>query len=234
LIKNISVTVPASSGNLGPGFDVWGMALTLRNELHVRVLSSLPKQPLIHVMGEGESTVLRDSSNVVFKALARVFKLRKKTMPPLELVCVNRIPLARGLGSSSAAILSGLLAGNELLGRPWSLDDILLEATKMEGHPDNVAPALLGGIRAAGVFEGKVISYSFPHGDFKAVVAIPSFELSTKKARKVLPKMVSMQDAVQNLSAMSLFSNAIKSNLPLLKSILNEANISVEELIGLL
>ncbi len=227
MIRRVSVTVPASSGNLGPGFDVLGLALDYRNELHVRVLDKKPGAPLIRIVGEGDGLNLgralpTDEKNGIYRTMEWLFRRAKKECPKLDIVCVNRIPLARGLGSSSAAYLSALLAANRLLEDAFSREDILRFATELEGHPDNVAPALLGGIRASGVFEKKIVTAKLPTPRLKMVVAVPAFELATKKARQVLPKRVPMQDAVFNLSAVALMSEALGSRPELLKDLLND------------
>lgn len=220
--NRVSVTVPATSGNIGPGFDVLGLALSLRNELHVRVLSRKPGNPVIRIVGEGDTTLPKDARNIVFRTIVAVFKKAKRPLPQLELVCVNRIPLTRGMGSSSAAYLAGLLVGNELVGRKWNKEQILSWATALEGHPDNVAPALLGGVKASGVFNGQVVTADIAAPKTKLILAIPEFELSTKKARKVLPKMITMKDAISNLSAVSLLPFAFQKNETLLKNLLND------------
>lgn len=221
-MKSFTVKVPASSGNLGPGFDVLGLALGLYNELHVRE-TGLKKDPLIiDVIGEGHGAIARNRRNIVYQSIAYIFKKAKRPVPPLHLVSVNRIPLARGLGSSSAAILAGLLAGNRLLKDKFSRQDILNFATEMEGHPDNVASALLGGVQASLVLNGQVLSQSWPVPKVHFVTAVPSFELSTKKARKVVPKTVKMADAISNLSSVALLPRTFSSAPELLKLLLND------------
>lgn len=220
--KAVRVSVPASSGNIGPGFDVLGLALGFRNELRVRVLSSKEKGPRVRIVGEGQDSLPTDSRNIILRTMAHLFKKARRPMPNVELVCVNRIPLARGLGSSSAAYLAGLLAANRLLNDRFSKDEILAFATELEGHPDNVAPALFGGARASGVYDGRVVSAPIATPRLRAVVAIPSFELSTKKARKVLPKTIPMKDAIANLSAVALMSSAFSGGDAQLKDLLND------------
>lgn len=219
--NRFSVNVPATSGNLGPGFDVLGMALDFYNELYVES-DGKPGALRIEVHGEGVQSVPRDQSNVIYQALSRVFKAAKKKVPSVKLVCVNRIPLTRGLGSSSAALLSGLLAGNRLLGNKFSRNQILNWATEMEGHPDNVAPALLGGIQASAWIDGSVLTSSWPVPKLDAVVAIPKFELSTKKARAILPRLLPMKDAIANLSYVALMRDALSMQYHLLPSLLND------------
>lgn len=218
----MTVKVPATSGNIGPGFDVLGLALDYYNELRVKVIGVDASKPLIHIYGEGENSLPRDSKNLVFQVIKKVFVKAKKALPQLEIYCGNQIPLTRGMGSSSAAILSGLLAGNSLAGDVFSKEEILTMATEIEGHPDNVAPALYGGVRASAVYENKVFSAAWPVPSLQVVVVIPSFELSTKKARAVLPKEVPMKDAIANLSAVSLMSVAFQGQPNLLKYILND------------
>ncbi len=214
--------MPASSGNIGPGFDVLGLALTLRNELHVRVLGKDAPKLRIRIVGEGEKTLPLDTRNAVYKTIAGVFRKAKKPLPNLELVCVNRIPLTRGLGSSSAAYLSGLLAANRLLGNKFDSNQVLSWATELEGHPDNVAPALLGGVRASAVLGKNVVTALLDSPKTSLVLAVPHFELSTKKARKVLPKKITMKDAISNLAAVSLLPHAFRKNKALLQDLLND------------
>ncbi len=199
-----------------------GLALNFRNELHVKVLNGGAVDPLFRIVGEGEGSLPVDRRNVLYKTIEQVFSKAKARVPKLEIVCVNRIPLARGLGSSSAAYLSALLAANRLLNDRFSVEEILNFATELEGHPDNVAPALLGGVRASGVYGGRVVTAALPLPRLKMVVAIPKFELSTKKARKVLPKKIPMTDAVSNLSAVALLSHAFTSAPKLLGNLLND------------
>ena len=207
---------------MGPGFDVLGLALQLRNELHVRVLDKKSGPPLIRIVGEGEKSLPSDERNGIYKTMKGLFARANKKMPKVDLVCVNRIPLARGLGSSSAAYLSGLLAANRLLGDRYSKKDILNFATRLEGHPDNVAPALLGGVRASGVYDAEVATAALPTPKLKLVVAVPAFELSTKKARRVVPKSISMKDAIANLSAVALMTAALSGDDALLGRVLND------------
>lgn len=220
--KSVFVSVPASSGNLGPGFDVLGAALQLRNDLRVHVDAAQRERVRVIVKGEGASALPVDDRNAVVKGIYFVFRRSRVSPPKLRVECVNRIPLARGLGSSSAAYLSGLLAGNALLGNRFSKEEILGMATELEGHPDNVAPALFGGIRAAGWVHGKVASFAWPVPRLVAVAAIPEFHLATKKARAVLPKRVPMKDAVSNIAAVALMRDAFPSAPGLLADLLND------------
>ncbi len=217
--RTVFVSVPASSGNVGVGFDVLGLALSLRNELTVRVTGRTGK-PVFKLSGEGASSLPTGEKNPVFTTMQWLFKKAGKALPALELSCLNRIPLARGLGSSSTAYLAALLAANRLLGDRFSTEEILGFATEFEGHPDNVAPALHGGLRASGVIDGKVVSIGLPSPRCGLVVAVPAFELSTARARAVLPASVPLSDAVFNLSAVALLPHALSKDEKLLAGLL--------------
>lgn len=190
--------VPASTTNLGPGFDCLGMALQLFN----RVEASAGENGIeITVEGEGKASLPRDASNLVYQAVARVFAALDRPAPGLRLHLVNRIPLRRGLGSSAAAVVGGLLVGNALAGDALPREEILRLAVAMEGHPDNVAPALFGGLTLAALVEDRVAVTRLPiPAGLKAVVAIPELEVETGRARAVLPAQVSRPDAIFNLS----------------------------------
>ncbi len=199
-----------------------GLSLNLHSELRVHVLSKRPGAPMIRVLGEGEPSVPRDKRNLVYQCIEFVFKKAHKPVPRLELFCLNRIPLARGLGSSSAAIVAGLVAGNHLLGDKFEPEQLLNWATEIEGHADNVAAALLGGIRGNFIDGETVVSRAWPVPKLKCVVAVPEFQLSTKKARAVLPKAVPMKDAVANLAAVSMLNTALSGEYSLLKGALED------------
>ncbi len=228
----MKVNVPATSGNLGPGFDVLGLALSLYNELSVTVMGPSGRRPsgrrparrppVIHIQGEGERTLHRDSRNIIFKAIKKVFKEAGRSVPQLELTCLNRIPLGRGLGSSAAAYASGLLAANQLLGNKFKRDRILLWASQFEGHPDDVVPAIEGGVRASFVLDHSIMNIKWPNPSLRMVVAIPDFELPTRKARKVLPKWVPLKDAVFNIAAVAVMREAFRRRHDWLRHILND------------
>ena len=155
--RKVTVRAPATSANMGPGFDCLGLALDIWNVITVEAGIEG-----FHISGQGEDELPRDKSNMVWQSIARVFEETGRPMPPLTVTCRNDIPTARGLGSSSAALVGGLTAGNELCGRPFSQADLLQIAAEVEGHPDNVAPALFGGMQIA-VYEGdSVINASVP------------------------------------------------------------------------
>lgn len=203
----VAVRIPATTANLGPGFDVLGMALTLSNRLEVE---RIPRGLEIVTRGEGADRLPADESNLAYRAFRRVFERLNEPVPPVRLVGEIQVPLSRGLGSSAAAVVGGLVAGNELAGRRLGPDELLLMATEMEGHPDNVAPALLGGFTVACMAEGRVACVRLePPPDLRAVVVIPEREVPTKEARAVLPESVPRRDAVQNVGRTALLVAAI-------------------------
>lgn len=202
----VRVQVPATAANLGPGFDCLGVALQLYNTVEVaRANAGL----FIEVQGEGAAEIARDESNIVYRAALRVFKQTENVPRGLRIKLINNIPVARGLGSSAAAIVGGLIAANTLAGSKLSQKELLNLATAIEGHPDNVAPALLGGIVVTVPVDGEIkwVKINPPPG-LKAVLAIPDFSIFTKTAREALPQLVSLQDTVFNLGRLALLLSA--------------------------
>ncbi len=194
---SLVVRVPATTANLGPGFDVLGMALGLWNEIHVEPASSLQ----ITVYGEGEKTLPRDERNLVYQAMRALAAEVGKPLPPVSLTMHNRIPLQSGLGSSAAAVVGGLLAASALLGISPGQEVLLRLAVKLEGHPDNVAPALLGGLVAVAMIEKTPLAMRVPlPPEMHVVVVLPDARVATEEARRALPTHVSFSDAVFNLS----------------------------------
>ncbi len=208
----VAVSVPATSANVGPGYDCLGLALELRDVYTAEVVD----RPGVHVevFGQGAGVVSLDESNLVAGSLLRGLSLLGEAPPQgLRLRCRNQVPHARGLGSSSAAIVGGLALARELAGGAQSglTDaDLLAEAVVIEGHPDNVAAAVLGGF-ALGWVEGG-IGYGVrlePAATVAAVIAVPVMELSTAAARAALPELVPMADAVANISRTALLCQAL-------------------------
>ncbi|OUC12193.1 MAG: homoserine kinase [Alkalinema sp. CACIAM 70d] len=202
---SVCVRVPATTANIGPGFDCLGAALTLYNEF---VFSPHPTgQTLeITVTGVNADRVGTDADNMVYQAFLKVFEKLGQPVSPLRLEIAMNVPLARGLGSSATAIVGGLVGANELAGKPLSSAELAAIATEIEGHPDNVVPALLGGCRlaASGVVRDWEICELAWNPAVVPVVAIPDFELSTEAARKVLPQDYSRADAVFNMAHLGL------------------------------
>lgn len=210
----IKVQVPATSANMGPGFDTLGVALSLYNTLE---LEETEKDVVVDILGETPQQVVNPNHHLIVETIEKLFQLAGKERKGLHLVCKNVIPFTRGLGSSSAAIVAGLFGANALLGNAFSQDDLINIATELEGHPDNVVPAICGGFTAACLLPQGVrhIKCEIP-AQVQAVVAIPDFKLSTAKARSVLPETVSMKDAVFNMSrAAMLVAAAMEQNFAL-------------------
>lgn len=210
---NIIVKVPATSANLGPGFDTLGLALDLWNESEFVTDSEADKRIVVSVEGEGAGKVSAGKDNLIVEAAMKLAELAKQTLPAFKLHCVNHIPMGSGLGSSSAAILTGMLGANALLNNPFSKTEILKIAAEMEGHADNVSPALLGGLTLSSVDVNadQVIVRQIPIGmDPYITIVLPDFRLLTKEARAALPKQFSMKDAVHNISHAALVLEAFR------------------------
>jgi homoserine kinase len=213
----VRVRVPASSANLGPGFDTLGLALNLYN--YVTISESSSGDDEVEAMGEGADVLRGDESNIALKAARLLLQWSGAPPEPLRLSLENNIPLARGLGSSSAARVGALVAANEwsqrIGGRACSQEELLTLATQLEGHPDNVAAALLGGLvvsttreTTAGTTEA--VAVQMPVERFPAlVVFIPDTELATKSARAVLPDAVFRTDAVFNVARTGLLLSVL-------------------------
>ncbi|MGI5857845.1 MAG: homoserine kinase [Tepidanaerobacteraceae bacterium] len=192
----VRIQVPATTANFGPGFDCLGASLGLYNYINMEFSDKLE----IHVKGEGVDKIPLDETNLVYQAAIRVLK-RANITRPLKIVLENHIPLARGLGSSAACIAGGLMAANHLASEFLENSELVEIGTEMEGHPDNIVPAMFGGFCLSMVHENKVIYKTFPVPFWlRFVVCIPDFELKTEDARKVLPKTVKFEDAIYNTS----------------------------------
>lgn len=209
-----TVSAPASSGNLGPGFDVLGMALELRNSVQVRSGSGT-----VHVQGAGADTLPADGSNVVAQAFARAAG-RDIGAAGISLHCTNAIPPARGLGSSTAAAACGLIAGWEHAGEEWDEERLARELSDVDGHPDNAGACAWGGIvlchdRPADAERPGLDLVPLGPADWIApVVVIPDRELATEAARAVLPDTYPRADVVRALSAASLLAGGLLGGHP--------------------
>ena len=203
----VRIRVPATSANLGPGFDAFGLALGLHDDVVARIGESGIH---VDVAGEGADDVPRDKRNLVVRAMRATFDHLGGQPRGIELVCANRIPHGRGLGSSAAAIVAGVLAARELVlgGIPDS--DVLDIATAVEGHPDNVAACLLGGLTIAWRSGSSVSAVRLPvHPDVAPVAFVPGSKSSTSKARKLLPETVPHADAATNAGRAALLVEAL-------------------------
>lgn len=206
------VRVPATSANLGPGFDALGLALALYDDVEVRALGSA--DVVVDVVGEGAEEVPSGDDHLVVRALRHALDHVGAPQTGLHLTCRNRIPHGRGLGSSAGAVVAGLLAARALVAEPESLDDdvVLRLATELEGHPDNAAPALLGGATVAWSDQaaGTVHAARLPvHEDVAPVVVVPGTRLATSHARGVLPATVPHGDAAFQAGRAALLVEAL-------------------------
>lgn len=204
------VQVPATSANLGPGFDCLGLALELADTLEAQVL---PSGLEVEVAGEGAEDVPRGEDHLVVRSMRQAFEAMGVPQPGLRLSCHNRIPHSRGMGSSSAAIVGGICLARALVGDPATrLDDdaALALASRIEGHPDNVAPALLGGFVVAGQSADTVWAVRSPvHPSISAVVFVPRDGVGTDVARGLLPEAVPHRDAAANAGRAALLVAAL-------------------------
>lgn len=199
----IRVTVPATSANVGAGFDALGLAVSLYNTVQFE------QSDRLEILSADGSIIPRGPSNLVYRSVKTVFDQLDKPLPGLRITQTNAIPMARGLGSSSACIVAGILGANAMLGGPMTPRQMLTLATAIEGHPDNVAPAMLGGFVASAYDEGQVYSVKKKISPDLAFAAfIPNFKLLTEKARAALPQQVAHKDAVYNLSRAALATAA--------------------------
>ncbi len=206
----VSVKVPATSANLGPGFDTLGMALSFYDELQVEAVAG--NDIFVEVHGEGAGEVPTDGSNLVAKTIAYVFDRYKQPLPGLKLTAHNVIPHGRGMGSSGAAVVSGIMAAKGLLEGivEISSGELLDIATELEGHPDNVAPALFGGLTIAWEDEtGPHHKKLFVHRGVSPLELVPAHKMSTALARSLQPDSVPHDDAVFNVSRSALLIAAL-------------------------
>lgn len=206
-----AVLVPATSANLGPGFDSFGLAL----DLHNRFEATLAEEWSVDVQGEGAGTLRTDGGNVVAVSMARMFAEAGKPDLKAAIGCLNRVPTGSGLGSSSTAIVGGLLLGQALLGEDVGDVRLLELAAELEGHPDNVAAALFGGFTVCWTDEGNARCARFEPARGLAAVVVPALEeLATSAARALLPREVSHADAAFNVAHAGLLAASIATGRP--------------------
>lgn len=204
----IRVKVPASSANMGAGFDTLGVALNMYSRLEVEEIDCGVEVKTLNANGY----VPQDKSNLVYRAMDEVFKATGRNVKGVRIVQDSAIPMTRGLGSSSGCIIGGMLAANVLTGRTLAYRDILNLAAKMEGHPDNVAPALYGGMCISMMEGDKALVKSIKlDPKIKFAIMVPDFFVATKKSRGVLPAYVTRQDASFNIQRSSMFVAAMAS-----------------------
>lgn len=212
--SSVTVRVPATTANIGPGFDCLGAALTLYNTLDFSI--STTETFTITVKGLDADRVPTDDSNLAYTSFVKLYAAIAQPIPPIQLAITLGVPLARGLGSSATAIIGGLLGANALAGSPLSTEELMDLAIAIEGHPDNVVPALLGGCRlTTATEENQWLVCDVPwQPDIVPVVAIPDFELSTAEARRVLPQDYSRADAIFNTAHLGLLLRALETGQP--------------------
>ena len=215
----VSVKTPATIANLGPGFDSFGLALPLYNIVSVEE-TVLPGSGIeINIINEKNNEkseladVPTDKTNIVYKAIELLYNFIGQIPNELKITIKTQIPISRGLGSSSSVIVGGLIAANELLGRPADTKVLMSIATEIEGHPDNITPAFVGGVTMSSwEDDGSVIYRKLPwNDDWKLMVCIPDYELNTEISRSVLPKEVPMSSAIHNLKRSAMFVDALYS-----------------------
>ncbi len=204
--NQLAIRVPATSANLGPAFDCLALALSLYNTFTVAVAES----GSVTVCGEGAGVLRGDERNMFFQAYRAAAELAGRDAPSLKVEAENGIPVARGLGSSAAAIVAGTLAADELLSLQWTPSEVLHSALTLEPHTDNLVGALCGGLTASINDEGDVRWLKLPPpAGLKAVLSVPAYELETVRARSVLPATVPFADAVDNLARAVLLTAAL-------------------------
>ncbi len=206
--RRIAVEVPATSANLGAGYDCLGLALDLTNRVELEVRGWSRGEIELTVDGEGVDELPADRTNRFVRGVESALRIARGELPDgagWRVEMKNQIPLARGLGSSAAATVAGLVAGNALAGEPLTVTDLLRVATEIEGHPDNAAAALLGGFVVVGTADSELqaIRFDAPR-DLRAILFIPELRLETKAMRAVLPRKVPLEDAVSNLGRVAL------------------------------
>lgn len=210
--SSVTVTVPATTANIGPGFDCLGAAFTLYNRFHFTPFTPLSDSEPFQITIEGmeSARVNSGASNLVYRAYLKCYERIGQPAPPVHIRIVLGVPLSRGLGSSSTAIVGGIMGANALAGSPLSKSVLVALANEIEGHPDNVVPALLGGAQLAAVTNGRLQVCDLPwHESVVPVVIIPEFEVSTADARRVLPAQYSRADAIFSTSHIALLLRGI-------------------------
>lgn len=220
-MMQVSVTIPATSANLGPGFDCLGLALSLYHT----VTFTVTETPGLTIITSGEDThkVPTDESNLVWQSARLIFDRFHEYPTGLHIQQENEIPVGSGLGSSSTAVLAGLFGANTILGNPLTRAEVLQIATNLEGHPDNVAPAVHGGLILGVQEENRLLIEPIAIPEMEVVVVLPDYYLPTSEARAALPQELSLQDAIFNSSRIALLIRALETgNYDLLSSAMQD------------
>ena len=215
----IKIRVPATSANLGPGFDCLGLALDIWNEVTFEESDSFRYQ----VTGEGAEKLNHRPSNLLTDSFKRVYEICDKPLKGINIQAHNSILHSSGLGSSAAAIVAGIFGANELLNKPLDSHAIVQLATQIEGHPDNVAPALFGGLVVSVITEHEVITRRYDVPPLSVVIVKPEVQWQTRTARSVLPETVSRTDAIYNIGRTALVIDAFRNgDLDLLQKAIDD------------
>jgi len=209
----ISVKVPATTANIGPGFDSFGMAIPLYNIVTIEetVLGGVEIELISKNDDIQDLHLPADDTNIIYGAIEQLYACVGQVPSAIKVTIDTNIPIAKGLGSSASVIVGALIAANELLGRPADLDALLSIANEVEGHPDNTTPAFMGGFCISSLEEDGSIKYcklDWP-GNWKLTLCVPDFELSTSISRSVLPEQISREDAVFNIRRSAMLVHAI-------------------------
>jgi homoserine kinase len=206
--NQITVRVPATTANLGPGYDCIGMALDWWNEISMKVSD----KPHVSIVGEGNTELSLGEDNLIYRSAQEFFKRVKGNIEPLDIICKNTIPLARGLGSSAAAIVGGIVAANAVSGNLLGQRELLDLAVEIEGHGDNVAPALLGGCQIVVKDEEKIFCSSVNLAkDMDVIIFVPDQSMSTQEGRSLLPDRISRKNAVYNMGRLGMLVNSLST-----------------------
>lgn len=216
----VSVKVPATTANFGSGFDCFGMALPIYNVITIEE-TVLPGTGIeINIISETDDDddfaiehIPKDENNIIYKAVEMLYNSIGQSPSELKINIKSQIPIAKGLGSSASIIVGGLLAANELLGRPADEAALLSIASEVEGHPDNITPAIIGGlVLSSQEDDGSILYRKLPWPEeWHLTICIPDYELATDISRSVLPKEVSMEDATFNTRRTAMFVDALYS-----------------------
>ncbi len=211
----ITVKAPATTANLGPGFDCLGLALPIYNEITIEETIMPGTGIEINIIDEEDEfetlSIPTDENNIVYKAVDLLYNSIGQTASELKISIKTKIPIAKGLGSSASVIVGGLIAANELLGRPADEAALLSIATETEGHPDNIAPCILGGFVLSSLEDdGSIVYRKLPWPkEWKITVCIPDYELATEISRSVLPDKISLKDAAYNSRRCAMLVEAV-------------------------
>lgn len=207
-IKSVLIKVPATTANLGPGFDCLGLALDIWNEIEFSI-SGLEQK--FDIQGEGSKILPHDSSNLIFQSLHSVVeKVGINQSRRISINCKNQIPVSSGLGSSSSAVVAGLLGARAFFNIPNSDSELLRFGLDFEGHADNISACLLGGLTLTTIHDEKIIVKKISIQPLNVIIALPEVNLSTKQSRAVLPDFISKNDAIFNIARTALLTNALQ------------------------